>query len=236
MTAPDDELSAYASPACSLHELAVDDAGLAVSPQAQAANIARWRRAKRAELIARRLALGADVRMEKAQLIASSLDRLIAKLAPRIVAAYWPIRGEPDLRAWMAQLTARGAQSALPVVVEKRSPVVFRTWRAGEPLDRGIWDIPIPRHGRLVVPDVIVAPLVGFDTDGFRLGYGAGYYDRTLAALVPRPFVVGVGYADQALPTIYPQSHDIAMAAIVTEGGIVSAAPYSEQFKEHSPC
>ena len=88
------------------------------------------------------------------------------------------------------------------------------------PMQRGIWNIPIPREQDVVIPDVVIAPLVGFDTSGFRLGYGGGYFDRALAAAVPRPYAIGLGYADSALQTIYPQPHDIPMNLIVTDESV----------------
>jgi 5,10-methenyltetrahydrofolate synthetase len=84
-------------------------------------------------------------------------------------------------------------------------------------MQSGFWNIPMPKQRDLLAPDVVIAPLVGFDRAGYRLGYGGGYFDRTLAAASPRPFAVGLGYADSALETIYPQTHDIRMNLIVTE-------------------
>jgi 5-formyltetrahydrofolate cyclo-ligase len=82
-----------------------------------------------------------------------------------------------------------------------------------------VWNIPVPAEGEGIVPDVVIAPIVGFDRACYRLGYGGGFFDRTLAALPVRPRVFGVGYAYAEMETILPQSHDIAMDAIVTERG-----------------
>jgi 5-formyltetrahydrofolate cyclo-ligase len=90
-------------------------------------------------------------------------------------------------------------------------------------MQSGVWNIPTPKHRDLLAPDVVIAPLVGFDCAGYRLGYGGGYFDRTLAACSPRPFTVGFGYADSALETIYPQAHDIRMNLIVTEESAIRA-------------
>jgi 5,10-methenyltetrahydrofolate synthetase len=106
-------------------------------------------------------------------------------------------------------------------VVEKGRPLVFRVWRQGDKLERGVWNIPVPAEGEPVFPDIVIAPLVGFDPSNYRLGYGGGFFDRTLAAMPKKPLVIGVGYMSSALPTIYPQPHDIPMDAIVTEKGIV---------------
>lgn len=88
-------------------------------------------------------------------------------------------------------------------------------------MERGVWNIPAPADGEVLTPDVVLAPLVGFDPDGYRLGYGGGFFDRTLAALSPQPRAIGVGQAVAAIPTIHPQPQDIPMDAIVTEAGII---------------
>lgn len=130
---------------------------------------------------------------------------------------YWPLQGEPDPRGWLEAILQQGAISALPVVVTKDAPLSFRTWRPGERLVRGIWNIPVPEAGLDKIPDVVLAPVAGFDQGRFRLGYGDGYFDRTLAALSAKPRVIGLGYAFAAIPTIRPLPHDIPMDAIVTD-------------------
>ena len=135
----------------------------------------------------------------------------------RIVGAYWPLRGEPDLREWLERVASRGDRYALPVVVERHAPLVFRTWRRSEKLERGVWNIPVPTAGEEVCPDVVIAPIVGYDRNAYRLGYGGGYFDRTLAVIPRRPMIIGVGYSQAAIATIYPQPHDIPMDKIVTE-------------------
>ncbi|MBL8578872.1 MAG: 5-formyltetrahydrofolate cyclo-ligase [Mesorhizobium sp.] len=177
--------------------------------------VARWRRAERERLIAERLAIPADLRAERSAEIARQLDALLGNVAGRIVSLYWPFRGEPDLRPWLASLVARGATPALPVVIEKARPLVFRAYRPGDKLEKGVWNIPIPAEGRPVIPDVVIAPLVGVDPGNYRLGYGGGFFDRTLAALPRQPLVIGVGYEMQRIPTIRPQPHDIPMDRIV---------------------
>ncbi len=114
---------------------------------------------------------------------------------------------------------------ALPVIVKKSAPVEFWSWHPGMPMQKGIWDIPTPREREVLTPDALLVPLVGFDDRGFRLGYGGGYFDRTLAAASRRPFAIGVGYEDSRLETIYPQAHDIAMNLIVTERCVHQPVP-----------
>ena len=110
------------------------------------------------------------------------------------------------------------------MVIQRHAPLIFRRWRRGEPLEPGVWKIPVPSEGPIVTPDIVIAPVVGFDPACYRLGYGGGFFDRTLAAFARRPRFVGVGYAQQAIRTIYPQAHDVAMDMIVTEPGIVTPA------------
>ena len=111
----------------------------------------------------------------------------------------------------------RGGRIALPVVIGKDWPLEFRVWSPGEPLERGVWNILVPARGPAVQPDIVVAPAVGFDSENYRLGYGGGFFDRTLAAMAIKPMILGVGYADSKLATIYPQPHDIPMDAIITD-------------------
>lgn len=179
-----------------------------------------WRRGERQRLLAARLALPPQDRGAKADAICEHLDGLLGPLRGVRVGVYWPIKGEPGLRRWMDGLVDRGGVCAMPVVVKRAAPLVFRTWWPGAPMVRGEWGIPVPAEGQTVTPDVIVAPMVGFDDAGYRLGYGGGYYDRTLAALSRKPQVVGVAYAFSAMPTIHPLAHDVRMDCVITEKGI----------------
>ncbi|MGQ2905787.1 MAG: 5-formyltetrahydrofolate cyclo-ligase [Neoaquamicrobium sediminum] len=213
----DEDNPGYASPPCFMHEL--DPAFSVEHPYAQAAvDVARWRKAQRKRLLAERLALPADVRAQAAQRIASRLDAEIGTVEGSVVGIYWPFRGEPDLREWASTVTARGGQLALPVVLEKGKPLEFRTWSPREKLEKGVWNIPVPTGGVATLPDIVVAPVVGYDEAGFRLGYGGGFYDRTLATMPSRPLTFGVGYALAKLPTIYPQWHDIPLDRMIIDG------------------
>jgi 5-formyltetrahydrofolate cyclo-ligase len=214
-------LRAYASPSCFMHEVGRLYVHLHthVHPERRAA-IFRWRNEERKRLIGERLALASATRADHAGRIAINLDTLLPDVTGRIISFCWPFRAEPDLRGWIGTILDRGGRCALPVVVEIGMPLVFRSWRSGEPLVPGFWNIPVPERGREVTPDIILAPLVGFDSQGFRLGYGGGYFDRTLPSLQTRPYVVGLGFAQARVSTIFPLDHDIAMDAIVTERGI----------------
>ena len=162
---PDDEdRPQYASPPCFMHELNPE-----YSPQAAAADpalwadVARWRKAERARLIEARLAISADARTAMARKIAEGLDAAIGDVSDRIVSLYWPFRGEPDLRSWMASVIERGGRTALPVVVEKARPLIFRAYKPGDRLEKGVWNIPIPAEGEAILPDIVISPLVGVD-------------------------------------------------------------------------
>jgi 5,10-methenyltetrahydrofolate synthetase len=179
--------------------------------------IAHWRKAERERLIAARLAIPAEARTAMSARIADGLDKAVGDAGGRLVSLYWPFRGEPDLRPWMTSVDARGGRTALPVVVEKAKPLVFRAYRPGDRLEKGVWNIPIPAEGDPVFPDVVIAPIVGVDPGNYRLGYGGGFFDRTLAAMPHKPQVIGIGYEMQRIATIYPQIHDIPMDLIVTE-------------------
>jgi 5,10-methenyltetrahydrofolate synthetase len=211
-----------ASPPCFLHELAPEQGGLpsgALDP-VQERDVARWRKARREELLAARAALPAAVRAAAAQAVMANLDRLLGDdLSGRTVSAWWPIKSELDLRPWLAGLAARGATAALPLVVEKAAPLRFRAWTPEARMERGVWNILVPAEGPYVQPDIALAPVVGWDRACYRLGYGGGYFDRTLGA-APQIRAVGVGLAAAELATIFPQWHDRAMTAIVTENGI----------------
>jgi 5-formyltetrahydrofolate cyclo-ligase len=184
-----------------------------------AAQVKAWRRGERERLIALRMALPPATRRAAGECIAATLQELIAGRRG-ILGVYWPFRAEFDPRPLIDALAASGRRVALPVVVDKKGPLEYRAWAPGEALIAGVWDIPIPQKRDVVVPDAVLAPLVGFDRQGYRLGYGGGYFDRTLAALSPRPLAIGVGFAVQAIATIYPQLFDIPMDVIVTETGL----------------
>lgn len=212
----------YASPPCFMHELADDFRSPPIPDPQASADLARWRKAERQKQIEARLALSADARAAMTVGIASGIDALIGAVGGRLVSFYWPFRGEPDLREWAREIVERGGRTALPVVIAKGAPLEFRAWKHGEKLERGVWNIPVPAAGEPVYPDIVIAPLVGYDPTNYRLGYGGGFFDRTLAALPKKPLVIGIGYGSCRLPTIYPQPHDIPMDAIVTESGVIS--------------
>jgi 5-formyltetrahydrofolate cyclo-ligase len=201
-------------PPCFMHELGPDGKP-GVDPE-QLRDVARWRKAERERLIAARLRLPAEDRAAQTLAITNDLDQLVPSTAATIVSAYWPIRAEPDLRPWIRAKWEKGTRIALPVALALGQPLSFREWRPDGPLARGLWKIPFPADGAEVVPTVVLAPVVGFDDACYRLGYGGGFFDRTLAQMAERPLVIGLGYPEAAIKTIFPQPHDIPMDWIVT--------------------
>ena len=219
--------SGFSSPPCYAAEVAPEYFDpLAVDPE-QARDVARWRKAERTRLRAARLALSVAERKEIGEALAGYLRQVLQDrfggAQGKVLSAYWPIKGEPDLRPLMADLHEGGVTVALPLVETKAAPLTFRRWTPETRMVRGDWNIPVPPpDAPVVTPDIALAPLVGWTADGYRLGYGGGYFDRTLAALSPKPFVVGIGINAAQLKTIYPQPHDIPLDLILTETGLHS--------------
>jgi 5-formyltetrahydrofolate cyclo-ligase len=181
--------------------------------------VTRWRKAERERLIAARLKLDPQYRAAQALAIAGHLDRIIPFSSDTIVSVYWPIRAEPDLRPWMQTTCERGFRIALPVALALGQPLVFREWCPGARMARGSWKIPYPAEGCELAPTVVLAPVVGFDPACYRLGYGGGFFDRTLAHMINKPLVIGLGYPNALINSIFPQAHDIPMDWIVTGEG-----------------
>ena len=197
---------------------------LGVDPQ-QAIDVARWRKATRARLLAQRKAVSIEAARETGAALAAWLRAFLAGRigAPRgcVLSGYWPIKAEPDLREVLVAWHDEGGIAALPLVETVAAPLVFRRWTPETRMVRGHWNIPVPPpEAEVLRPDICLAPLVGWDAEGYRLGYGGGYFDRTLAALRPRPLTIGIGTEAARLATIHPQPHDIGLDMIVTEAGI----------------
>jgi 5-formyltetrahydrofolate cyclo-ligase len=186
-------------------------------PSANWKEIRVWRKARRAERLLRRLGRDHSEREHLEKLLVQRLAERLTLSPHNVLGFYWPVRGEFDLRSIAVQHVAAGGQAALPVVVKVASPVEFWRWTPDALMRPGAWNIPVPREKERVVPDILIVPMLGYDRAGYRLGYGGGYYDRTLAAVAPRPWTIGVACADAELATIYPQQHDIPMDVIVTD-------------------
>ena len=179
-----------------------------------------WRKSERARLVAAREALSPEALLQFRHRIDSHLLRSFPGLASARLAFCWPIKNEYDARHIARTLRERGALTALPVVTAPRQPLVFREWHPGVRLARGAMDIPYPADSPEVFPNAVLLPMNGWDAGGYRLGYGAGFFDRTLAALPEKPAVIGVTFELARMDTIHPQPWDIPADWVVTERGV----------------
>jgi len=177
----------------------------------------------RQALLAARSALADDVRARWDNAIGKQLLNWLNTHPSKILAVYWPIRNEPDLRMIYPDLTARGIQLALPVVAGKEAPLKFLQWSIGDPLIPDEMGVPTPAATSIeVLPDAVLVPCVGFNAELIRLGYGGGFYDRTLATS-SRPVAIGIGYA--CTRTLFDaELHDVALDLVITESAIESIA------------
>ena len=183
-------------------------------------NLLEWRKNKRKQLIASRETIPDAVHQQWSRAISDSLMQGFTQLKKMTIGIYWPFRGEYDPRFIAQHFMHLGATLALPEVIGKDEPLCFRLWTPDMPMRNGAYGIPIPIETNTVRIDAVIIPMVGFDQHGYRLGYGSGYFDRTLATYETRPLTIGIAFEMQRLDDIYPQSHDIAMHYVVTETGI----------------
>ncbi len=136
-----------------------------------------------------------------------------------VVSGFWPLGQEIDIRPLMEALHARGHDIVLPVTPKRGSPLTFRAWRPGDALERERFGT-MRAAGPEKTPDFLLVPLLAFDRRGHRLGYGAGYYDRTLAGL-SNVFALGCGYAVQEVLEVPAGPHDVRLGAVATEQGVI---------------
>ena len=185
---------------------------------------AGWRKS----LIEKRLAM-AD-RAWRSDLLQRAMRAWLIERPEAVIGAYWPIKGEfdplPALFRWQeagleedARAAQRQRRIALPVVNKVDKTLTFHTWFPGCPMEEDAYGIPKPKDTEVVQPSLIFVPCVGYGPGGFRLGYGGGFYDRTLAQIRPKPFTVGLGYDFAWLPELQPEIHDVPLDAILTDAG-----------------
>jgi 5,10-methenyltetrahydrofolate synthetase len=186
----------------------------------QPAELKAWRKAERQRLVAAREALDAHAVDALRRQIDTHLERAFPGLKGIAFAFCWPIRNEYDARHLARTLREAGALTALPVVVAPMTPLLFREWHPGVELAKGPLGIPYPVGSREVAPRAVLLPMNGWDAQGYRLGYGGGFFDCTLASLKQRPLVIGVSYELARMATIHPQPWDIPMDYVVTERGV----------------
>ncbi|WIJ26052.1 5-formyltetrahydrofolate cyclo-ligase [Devosia sp. RR2S18] len=175
----------------------------------------------RAKAHAIRASLSADLRAEAADAVALHFFASFPPAPDCVVAAYWSIRDEVDTNALLLRLMDAGTTVVLPAVTSPDGPLDFRVWEPGEALyEAGFGTLaPAPSAPR-ADPDCVLMPLLGFDAQGTRLGYGGGYYDRTIADLDQKPTLVGIAFSAQEFSSIPRQDHDVPLDAVITETGV----------------
>jgi len=182
-----------------------------------------YRATLRRQLVERRLTLSAAECATLSAKICQTLQTHFAQLSARRVAFCWPVKNEPDLRplmrAWLAA-GEPGFAALLPVVVEPGAPLAFRAWTPDCELFADRYGIPTPATGEFLLPQALLLPVNGFDAAGYRIGYGGGFFDRTLAALDPAPLAIGVGFELSRVDSIRPEAHDVRLDAMVSEAGV----------------
>ncbi|MEJ5027858.1 MULTISPECIES: 5-formyltetrahydrofolate cyclo-ligase [Comamonas] len=185
------------------------------------------KKAVRQALIEQRLHM--PDRLERAEQLQQVLRFWLMERQDAVIGAYWPIKGEfdplPALHRWKEDGALMDEPKlrriALPVVNKQHKTLSFHAWYPGCPMEMDAYDIPKPQNTELVVPTLLFVPCVGYGPGGYRLGYGGGFYDRTLAALEPRPFTVGLGFTNGFVDDFEPEAHDLPLDAILNDNGVV---------------
>ncbi|MEY2781091.1 MAG: hypothetical protein RL307_795, partial [Pseudomonadota bacterium] len=181
----------------------------------------------RQALIATRLNL--PDRLERIEALQRVMRIWLFGRGDTVIGAYWPIKGEfdplPALHRWKedGELLDDPVRRriGLPVINKQHKTLTFHVWYPGCPMEEDAYGIPKPKDTEIIFPTLLFVPCVGYGPGGYRLGYGGGFYDRTLASLQPKPFTVGLGYAHGFLPDLMPEPHDVPLDAILNENGTV---------------
>jgi 5-formyltetrahydrofolate cyclo-ligase len=183
--------------------------------------IEQTKAALRIKAHAARALLDHDARAEAAQAAAEHFFRGIELGPADVVAAYWRIRDELDCQPILVRLMDSNCTVVLPAVSGPEAPLDLRVWEQGSALyEAGFGTLAPSELAPRAEPDLVIMPLLGFDSAGTRLGYGGGYYDRTLATMNKKPRLVGLAFAAQELEYIPRDSHDVPLDAVITEAGI----------------
>lgn len=175
---------------------------------------------ERIRLLQQRQALDPALAQRWADAIATRLDGLLTEISARRVSVYMPIRGEPDLTCHYPDYAEKRALG-LPLC-DENGRLQFMSWTPGEELVAGRYGIAVPRNGLSMRPDAIIVPCVGFNRLAYRIGYGGGWFDRTLPGLQADVAVIGVAYAFQQTENFHPEPHDLPLRCIVTEQGLLT--------------
>lgn len=181
---------------------------------------AEFRQKLRREMIGRREALSPEMHASLSAAVRARLHEAFPALPGLTVGFCWPVQNEPDLRPLVSELCARGGRVALPVVIRAGAPLAFREWWPDQPLSPDRYGIPSPTDGDFLVPQLLLIPVNAFDEGHYRIGYGGGFFDRTLATLSPRPLAVGVGFDFQKVECVRPEAHDQPLDVMITESSL----------------
>ncbi len=168
-------------------------------------------------------------RLQRSDLLQQVMRIWLVGRTDTVIGAYWPIKGEfdplPALHRWKedGELLDQPLRRriGLPVVNRHHKTLTFHVWYPGCPMEEDAYNIPKPKDTDLIVPTLLFVPCLGYGPGGYRLGYGGGFYDRTLATLQPKPFTVGLGFGHGFVPDFEPEPHDVPLDAILNEHGIV---------------
>lgn len=192
-------------------------------PNKPAESSALLRAALRREKIAAREALPADRHHHLSRDIEAHLTDLLQRCPLQVLGFCWPFRAEFDCRPVVERLLAAGTRACLPLVSALDAALTFRAWVPDSEMQVDRYGICYPATGESLTPDVLLLPVNAFDSAGYRLGYGAGYFDRTLtqwAAQGVHPLTIGTGFELARVDSIHPAAHDVPLDAVVTEAGL----------------
>lgn len=187
-----------------------------------------WRQNQRRRLIEERAALSADDRRQITDYCLAHISDYLSDCKPAVIGLYWPIKGELDCRPLAEPLLKAGWILSLPVINNETGKLDFARWQPATSMTAGIWNIPVPTSPEWLSPTRFLVPLVGFDIANYRLGYGGGYYDRTLADKNDDVETIGVGMEMGRFDSIHPHALDIPMRRIITEAGIQLPEPQND--------
>jgi len=182
-----------------------------------------FRRALRQQAIDRRLALSPEKYTELSAIICTLLQTRFPQLSKLRVGFCWPVNNEPDLRlliqSWI-KMNASGFTALLPVVEAPGKPLAFREWTPASKMAFDRFGIPTPTDGPFIIPEALLIPVNAFDNAGYRIGYGGGFFDRTLVSINPAPLAIGVGFELSRIDSVHPEPHDVRLDAMVSEAGV----------------
>jgi len=188
---------------------------------------AQTKKILRQQLIADRLAM--TDRAVRATMLQQVMRIWLVGRTDTVIGAYWPIKGEfdplPALHRWKedGELLDEPLRRriGLPVIDKVTKTLTFHVWYPGCPMEEDAYGIPKPKDTDVIQPTLLFVPCVGYGPGGYRLGYGGGFYDRTLASLQPKPFTVGLGFTQGFVDDLEPEPHDIPLNAILNDHGVV---------------